>query len=69
MGLLSQHLFHQLSMHIGQAHVEALEADGKLCVIKAEQVLECGVQIVNMHGIFRDVEAEFIALPQGEAGF
>lgn len=64
-----QHLLHQFSMDVGQAHIESLKADGELGVIKAKLVLQRGMEIMHMHRIFSDVEAKFIALSQGEAGF
>jgi hypothetical protein len=43
-----------------------LEAVGELCVIDAEQMQCCGVEIVNMHGILNDVVAKIIGFAKGK---
>ena len=52
-----------------QPLIEALESEVQARVIEAEQMQDCGVQIVHVDAVARDVEAEFVALTQCDARF
>ena len=49
-------------MHVGQAETTALVAIGEALVVDAEQVHQCGVEIVHVHAVFYHVVAEFVGL-------
>ena len=49
-------------MHVGQAVVAALEAEGQPRVVEAEQVQQRGVQVVDVDRVGGDVEAELVGL-------
>ena len=51
-------------MHVGQAEVAALEAEGELRVVEAEQVQDRGVQVVNVDAVLDGVEAEVVGLAE-----
>ena len=44
-------------MHIGEAAIDAVGADGEFFVIEAEQVQERGIEVMHVDGIAHDVEA------------
>ena len=56
-------------MHVGEAEVAALETEGELRVIEAEQVQDCRVQIVDVRAILDGVEAEFVRRADGLSAF
>ena len=56
-------------MHVCQAEIAALIAICQLGVIKAQQVQNRRVQIVNVNGVFRDVEAQVIGFAHGGAWY
>ena len=55
-------------MHISQAIVAPLESIGKVAVVHAELVQESCVQVVDVHGITDNIEAEVVSLPVDCAG-
>src|SRR5438045_3215221 len=61
---LGEDFFYQLAMHIRQSIVTALETVGEPRVVDAQQMQRGGVEIVDMHGVFDDVVAEFIRLAE-----
>lgn len=50
-----QHTLHQFPMHVGQPVVAALVAECQAGVVDAQQVQHCGVQVMNVNGVFHDV--------------
>jgi len=56
-----------LFFHSGQTLVQSLEFISESLVVDAHAVQDCGVQIVDVHGIFRDVVAEIVGLTEGHA--
>ena len=50
----------EIPMHVGEPEVAPLELVGELLVIEAEQVQNGRLQIVNVHRIVGNVEAELI---------
>ncbi len=56
-------------MHVGEAEVAALVAEGEALVVEAELVQDGGVEVVHVHGVLGDVEAELVRFAVGEAGF
>jgi len=50
--------FNDFAGDVGEAKVAALEAVGEAQVIEAEEVEDCGVEIVDMHRVARDVPAD-----------
>ena len=55
-------------MDIGQTEVAALETEGQLFVIEAEEVQNCRVDIVHVGAVGDGVEAEFVGLANHRAG-
>ncbi len=49
-----------VSLHVRQAHIEALEFDRERFVVDAEEVQEGRVQIVHMDDVLNRVVAEFV---------
>ena len=47
-------------MHVGEPIVAALGAVGEFCVVKAKQVEQRGVEIVDVHRIGNGVESEIV---------
>ena len=56
-------------MHIGQAKIAARVVEGEPLVIEAEQVQDRRLHVVNVDGIFDDVEAEFVGRAISDARF
>ena len=52
---LSQNVVHDLAEDVGEAVAATLKTVGEAFVIDAEQVQDGGVQVVDVHGVFRDV--------------
>ncbi len=52
-------------MHVGEAEVAALEAEGELLVVEAEQVQDRGVEVVDVDAVFDGAEAELVGLADG----
>ena len=53
-------------MDIGQAEIAALETVGEFRVIKAQQLQQGGVQVVDVDLVFGGVEAELVGLTDGD---
>ena len=53
--------FHHLAVDVGETEVAALEAEGELFVVDAEQMQDGGVQVVHVNLVLGDVEAQFVA--------
>ena len=59
---LSENPVYHLAMNISQAEIAALEAERKFFVIKAEQVEDCRLEIVNIDFVPGDRETQFVGL-------
>jgi hypothetical protein len=57
----SQHGFDDISMHVGQSEVAALETIRQPLVIDAQQVQQRGLEIVDMDAVLRDVDPQIVA--------
>src|SRR4029077_12588574 len=66
---LRQKFFDNLALNIGQAKIAALKAIGEFRVIKAQQMQQGRVKVVDMDLVLYDVEAEFVSFPQTNSGF
>jgi hypothetical protein len=64
---LSQNLFHHVAVDVGEAEVAALVAVGEPFVVDAELVQDGGLQVVDMHWIFGDVDAVVVGLAIGHS--
>src|ERR1041385_6174458 len=62
-----EQILHNLTLHIREPEVAALEAIGKLLVIEAEQVQERGMQIMDVNFVFDHVEPKFIGFAETKA--
>src|SRR5262249_38576967 len=62
-----QNLPHHFAVHVGQAIVAALEAEGEPGVVDAEEVEDRCLEIEGAHGIFDDVVAEVVGGAVGDA--
>ena len=60
---------HNIPRDIGQPHVKPLMAECQSTVVKPEEVQECGVKIVGVHGVFGDAPTEFIGFTKCKAAF
>ena len=56
-------------MHIGEAEVAALIAEGQALVVESEQIQHGGVEVVRVDRVFGDVEAEIVGLAVNGARF
>ena len=54
-------------MNVGQSVVSALKLVDELLVVDSEQVHDGGIQVVNVHGVLRNVVAVVIRCPKREA--
>src|SRR5436190_1630408 len=59
---------HDLAVHVGEAEVAALEAEGEPRVVDTEGVKDGGVEVVNVHRIADDVVTEVVGLAMADAG-
>ena len=51
---------HDVAVHIGQAVVAALMAEGQLLVIDSQEMKTGCVEVVHMHFVFNDAETKLI---------
>ena len=65
-GRLHQDVFHDFAEDIGEAVAAALEFVGEAFVIDAEEVEDGRVQVVDVHGVFRDVVAVIVGFTVGD---
>ena len=56
-------------MHVGQTIVSPLEAESQFGVVKAQQVHNGRLEVVDMDGVFGDGESEFIGFAVVETAF
>src|SRR4051812_48976758 len=56
-------------MDIGEAEITALRTERQLLMVESQQVQDCRLQVVHMHLVFGDAEAEFVGFAIGETGF
>src|SRR5215468_10927327 len=55
-----QNVFNDVAAGLGQAFVAAVVQECQVNVVEAEQVQDGGVQVVDVDGVFRGVQAEFV---------
>lgn len=65
---LGKERFDEFTMDVGEAVVAALELEGELFVIDAEEVKEGGVEIVHVDGILGDIVRVVVGFADGLAG-
>lgn len=58
-----------VSVHIGEAEVPALKSISELGVIEPELVEDSGMEVVDMHGVFGDIETEIIGFSISDTAF
>ena len=58
-----------MSVNIGEAEIAALESVAQFLVIDSQQMKHCGVEIMDVNGIFGDVVAEIIRRAVDVAAF
>src|SRR4026209_83976 len=56
-----------LSGHIGQPEITALEPECQLGVVDAKQVQDGGLQVMDVYPVFGGVKSEFIGIANGLA--
>ncbi len=66
--VLRQQLLHDAAVDVGEAEVAALEAVGEFLVVEAEEMKDRRLEIVDMDGVFGDVEPEVIGRADGLTG-
>src|SRR5260221_11989188 len=57
-GTSGQDVLHDVAVHVGQAEVAALEAVGEALVLDAQQVQHGRLEVVHVHGLLDDVDAQ-----------
>ena len=50
-GVLRKDRLHHFTMHVGEAELAALEAEGEPLVVDAEQVQDGGLKVMHMDGM------------------
>ena len=65
---LPDHIADQFTMNIREAEVTTLVAEGKALVVKAKLVQHGGVEVVNVHRVFGNVEAKVVGAAIADAG-
>src|ERR1022692_2348269 len=65
--LSRQHFLDHAPVDVGQAEVSALETVSEPGVVETEQVQNGGLDVVDVDGVFDDVEAKFVSRAEGEA--
>src|SRR5688572_8508841 len=56
-------------MHVRQPELPALEREGELLVVEAQEVQDGGLQVVDMHRFLGDVKPEVVGGTDGLASF
>lgn len=57
-----------MPVDIGETIVSALKLVGEFLVIKPKEVHQGGLKVVNVDGVFGDIEADVIGLAVGDPG-
>src|SRR5262245_2494278 len=55
-------------MHVRQPKITSLETERQAAVVEAEEVEDCGLEIVDVDAVFDRGETELVGLAEGEAG-
>src|SRR5689334_22123206 len=63
-----EQLLDHLAVHVRKAEVAALEAEGELGVVEAEEVDDGGLEVVDVDSVLDSGVAEFVAVAEAEAG-
>ena len=66
---LSEQGADDVAVHVGQAVVSPLKAESQFGVIKAQQVHNGRLEVVNVDGVFGDGESEFVGFAVLETAF
>ena len=66
---LRKNVMNDISMHVGQAEVSTLEADGHAFMVDAQQVQHRGVHVVDGDDVFDGVVAKFVGGSVRRAAF
>src|SRR5690348_11002972 len=66
--LLCQQLADYLPLHVGQAEIPSLVPIGQLCVVETQALQNRGLQVVNVHFVFNDVEPEVVGFAEHLSG-
>lgn len=64
---LCQQTPHDLTVDVGKTEVSPLELIGEAGVVEAQEMQQGGVQVVDVDGIFSNIETEFVARAIGKA--
>lgn len=57
-----QNLFNDLAVNVGQAEITSLETVGQTLVVDSQAMQDRCVQVMNVHGLVRDIIAEIVRL-------
>src|SRR3989449_11605426 len=63
-----QDLVDHLAGNVGKPEMAALELVGQPLVVDAEAIEDCGLQVVDVHGVLDDVVAVIVGLTVIDAG-
>ena len=66
--MLGEDRLNELAVHISEPEIATLKSIGQFFVIEAEQMQNRRVQIVHVHFVAHDPEAEFIGFAKNGAG-
>src|SRR5438477_12941179 len=59
--------FDDFAMNVSEAKVATLKTVGEFFVIDAEAMQDCGIQVMDGHGILDDVVTKVVGLPVADA--
>ncbi len=62
-----QNLSHHIPSNISQPLVSAFVEEGEAFVVEAEDVQDCGVEVMDVDGVFGGAEAEVVGGAVGQA--
>lgn len=66
---LCEDVFDDVAVDISETKISPSIVEGELLMIETEEMKQCGVKIVDMHGFFHGGKAEFVGGPVDVAFF
>ena len=67
--LLRQNSFNHVTVDVGQSALDAVVVECELFVIHAQQMQQCGVEVVPVNAIFHCLPADVVRRSVSESGF
>ena len=66
---LAKNVFNYVTVDVGQAEVSTLEAECQAFMVNAQQLHDCGLEVVDVNAVLRHVVAEVVGFAVIEATF